>query len=300
MNGQGVFGFGSVPVISLVTLGIMSFSGCNFAMLQSKASRSSSFTVAAPIGNQCRVKAYNGSIRCVAADVSEIMVEAEITARASTQEAAEERLEQITIDVSETDGVAEIAAVIPRGSHGSVSMTLTVPYSTSMDLETSNGSIKADGLVGALKGKTSNGSVDVKDCEGSISLQTSNGKLTIDGGMLSEVDARTSNGSVRINGALAPGNHKVRTSNGSITLDTHSAPLLMTATTSNGSITANGGKVKKGETILLGLPAGVELASESDAANLTLRTSNGSVRVTHSEMPPIVVETEMPETIEAL
>ena len=286
-----------VLLIAIAAMAVSS-TGCHLGFMRAKSTRTASFTVAEPATGFCRVQTRNGTVRCVAGDVSEIQVEAQITARGANQEDALRRAEMISVDVIDNDGVTEIAANIPKGTYGSVSMTLTVPQALSMDVRTSNGRIDVTGLGGSLKGTTSNGTVSVVDCGGPIELKTSNGKLNIQGETIQMLTARTSNGSVDVKGALLPGRHKIRTSNGSIHVGAYGFPMAVTGVTSNGSVRINGDKVKKGETIFLGLPGGVMQTSGSEVVELDLHTSNGSIKVQHALDMPVEIESVETEGIE--
>jgi hypothetical protein len=285
----------SIVIAGLVGLILTATQGCNLASLigKEKATRTDHFTIPIPEAGKCVIRTQNGRIRCVADEVSEITIEAEITARAATVEEAENRLEQITIERTESEGVATIAANVPRGVNGSVSIIVRIPAETTLNLQTSNGEIDVTGVTGGITGVTSNGSVQIEDCVGDIDLKSSNGKLTIKGESLANVKARTSNGSVRVDGSLGLGNHEIQTSNGSIKVALVGTPVNVTARTSNGKMTANGRKIKKGEKTVLGVPDGAELSSAGDAAEISLTTSNGSITITHSgivEESPAEVE----------
>ena len=130
------------------------------------------------------------------------------------------------------------------------------------------------------------------DCAGAIDVLSSNGKLTLKG-ELESVKAKTSNGSVEIEGSLNPGDHEIRTSNGSIRASLTGNPVTVTASTSHGSITANGKKMKKGKTFTLGAPSEESATSVGDTAQVSLTTSNGSIKVSHK------TTTESPSDAEA-
>lgn len=255
--------------------------GCNISELihQAKASKTTSFEVPIPEAGKCKIQTENGRVECIAGDVNEIQVEAEITAQAKTIELAEAYLDQITIDRVEIDGVAEITANIPRGVSGSVSLTVTLPADTELEVKTSNGRIEVVGVASGTMARTSNGAIRLQECTGLIEAKSSNGRIEIDGDSLKEVNAVTSNGSVRIEGQLEKGNHRVKTSNGRISVDLSGAPVRFMAKTTNGKIRVNGRKVKSGQTITLG--GGTETDDDSDdsIARLALETSNGSISV---------------------
>lgn len=281
----------SMVIAGLASLMVAAAGGCNVLGFigQERAVRTESFTLPIPATGKCVVRTVNGQIRCVAAPVSEISVEAKVTARGKSVEQAERNLDQILLDGTEKDGVANVVAIVPRGTYGSVSITLTIPAEMMLELQSSNGGIDVSGVTGSVSGTTSNGGVHVTDCLGPINVRSSNGKLTVKGDVLVAVQGQTSNGTIEVDGVLAPGRHKLQTSNGSVNVSLRGHPVAFTATTSNGSIKANGAKVKKGQRMILGGTTAADLPLEGEAAELSISTSNGSVNVSHSgpaeEMP---------------
>ncbi len=259
--------------------------GCNVSELihRAKAARTTSFEMPIPEAGKCKIRTVNGRVECIAGNVSEIQVKAEITAHAKTIELAQDFADQITIDRVEIDGVAEITANIPRGISGSVSLTITLPADIELDAKTSNGRIEVVGVTSGTTVRTNNGAIRLDECTGQIEAKSSNGSIQIDGDSLKEVNAVTSNGSIRIEGQLEKGNHRIKTRNGRITIDLHGAPVRFMAKTTNGKIRANGRKVKRGKTVTLGSMHESDDQSDDSIARLALETSNGSISVNHSD-----------------
>ena len=275
----------SIALSGLVATVFASSLGC-FAIdlvQKAKASRTTTFEVPIPESGQCNITTENGRVECIAGNVGEIQVEAQITANAKTIEKAQELVDQITVDRYERNGVAVISANIPRGISGSVSLTVTLPADTDLNIETSNGRIEVVGVTSGTTARTTNGAIQLEECTGQIEAKSSNGSITIDGDLLKEVNAMTSNGAVRIEGKLSPGNHRVRTSNGRISLETSGRPVRFVAETSNGKIRANGKKVKSGRTVTLGGENDSEGQSDEKIARIALETSNGSITVEHKD-----------------
>ncbi len=271
----------SLALTGLIATVFASTLGCTVVeMVQSQqATRSTEFTVPIPESGECEIRTENGKVQCIAGDVTEIQVIAEITARASTIEKAEALVESITVDRSEQEGVAKIIANIPRGVSGSVSLTVILPSDTRLQTRTSNGSIEIIGLTDDTSARTSNGSIQIEACAGEIEAKSSNGKISIDGHSLTKIQATTSNGSVHIKGHLSGGEHVVRTSNGSIQVDAIGPAVRIRAQTSMGKVLVNGHRVKRGQTVTLGQRG--EHRTDDSIAQLSLETSNGSITVTH-------------------
>ena len=112
-------------------------------------------------------------------------------------------------------------------------------------------------------------------------VTTSNGAIDVESDSFDRLDLRTSNGRVRCVAALNVGVHQIRTSNGSNDLRVHGPAVRVSGSTSNGSVTIDGQQLtaKNFESILGSGPTA--------DATLELRTSNGSVSVSHDGGPAI-------------
>lgn len=233
-----------------------------------QATRTDSFSVPIPVSGQCEIETENGSIRCIGRDVSEIEIEATLTARATTVEQAEEHLELMRVDHTEEEGITRIAADVPSKVSGKVSLIVVLPTHLALTLESSNGSVKA------------------RDMSGRIRARTSNGKVDIAGQDMPLIDAETSNGAIRLSGGLLPGDHRLETSNGSIKANLSECPMSIVASTSNGRILVNGRKIRSDETIVLGNRD----VNTMERAQLTAETSNGSIVINRQEQAEATVE----------
>jgi hypothetical protein len=149
---------------------------------------------------QVRVDAApNGGIRIEAWERGEILLRAKVQAwsrRGDPRELARD----IRIETS-----GRIAAQGPdpgRREGWSVSYRLMVPRDTDLDLETTNGGIRIDGVRGTLSLETGNGGITLNDVGGNVKGRTTNGGLDVtlsgerwDGEAL---DVRTTNGGVTL------------------------------------------------------------------------------------------------------
>lgn len=139
------------------------------------------------------------------------------------------------------------------GSRAGLSIEVTAPVTTELEVVTTNGLVEIEGMkrggtvrtsngpirIGAFEGDldatTSNGPITVKGFEGSADLTSSNGPISIDDGH-GEIQASSSNGAIRLQGTLRPGSrNSLATSNGGISVALDGEPSLkLTATTVNG------------------------------------------------------------------
>jgi hypothetical protein len=79
-----------------------------------------------------------------------------------------------------------------------VNMTLNVPQGLLINVQTSNGTIRVEGLVRELIAKTSNGRIEVRDTgQTKVSLETSNAEVVLER-VSGELVAKTSNAKIRV------------------------------------------------------------------------------------------------------
>ncbi len=156
-------------------------------------------------------------------------------------------------------------------------MTITVPGHSAVSVQTTNGTVRVEGLVGPVAVRSTNGSVTVAaggtDTEVyGADIQTSNADVTVTG-PARDVKATTSNARIRIEGAR--GSVDVETSNGPITIDASDA--VVTARTTNayvtfaGSLAAGDHRLETSNgTVTLNLPPAASF-------HLSAKTSGGGV-----------------------
>ena len=211
--------------------------------------------------------------------VERMSVTATLHSRGNTIEEANDRVGRIIIHMTEDSGrvrllydTSEQAEDVRR--YSGIDFLVTLPVGADVDLTTSNGRIKATGIVGSLTADTSNGQIAVTECQGKFRLDTSNGEIRMQD-VEATVDAETSNGGILFSGRLLPGTHRMRTSNGAIKVTIpRDLAILIDAATSNGSITSS-----------LPLVGDTEGKSWSASLNppitstLTLKTSNGVISI---------------------
>ncbi len=206
-----------------------------------------------------------------------------------SREEIEEALEDYDIDISQQGN--EVKAIAKRKGSGwgnnkiSISFKVTVPKTTSTDLntsggsislthvageqtvETSGGSLNFDTVVGDTQARTSGGSINVKGYEGNLEAETSGGSIHLSHAT-GELDVHTSGGSIvmdDINGSV-----EATTSGGSIKAEVHSLGEYLTLHTSGGSINA---------TIPQGL--GLDLDLSGNRVNTQLTNFTGKMEKDH-------------------
>jgi hypothetical protein len=150
----------------------------------------------------------------------------------------------VDLSLSNRNGLLTLSLDYPDDSAETVTLNKLVvhpPSEARLVLETSNGSITASGLAGAVTAETSNGSVRVST-EGAVSLRSSNGDVT----------------------ATTGGGGSVDTSNGEIDVRITEPDIsALVATTSNGDVT-----------VRLPTNAGFDLDLETSNGDIVIRDVN--------------------------
>lgn len=190
-----------------------------------------------------RIISSNGHIRIVPSDDGEqIRVRASISINAGSDEKLRKAVSEVTIGTELVGDVLTISILEPPTAKDvSASFDLEVPEHLALNAETSNGAVRIEGQYPSISANTSNGSINLR-------------------GPLPDFSAVSSNGIIQIDLAGDwSGTGSASTSNGSITINCDGVIFgEVNATTANGKFESN---AKPGSGIM------------------TLRTSNGSIRV---------------------
>lgn len=227
----------------------------------------------------------------------EVYVVATLRTRGDTLEEAKERLDEIVYHVTQDGKTVRLRYQASEQEkdvrrYSGVSFEVTVPISTRVDAETSNGAITIEAVSGRLDLETSNGAITVLDVTGDVVADTSNGEIEmwevtgdiradtsngsidlekIDG----EVNADTSNGSIRYEGTPVDEDNTLHTSNGSITV------RIPAEASVSFEVDAKDGGIRS-SLPLVGDTEGdhwdVVLTPPAEAA-MSLHTSNGTIRI---------------------
>jgi hypothetical protein len=200
----------------------------------------------------------NGGIRVEAWDDDRIEVVARLTARASTEEGAEEIAREVVIAL-DGDRVDATGPRTGRREGWTVSYRVRVPRDTDLSLRTTNGGIEVGDVAGSIDVHAVNGGVTLRDLSGDVRGRTTNGSVE-----------------VQLAGARWSGSGlDVQTTNGRVTLvvpEDYSADLDVGTT--NGGIEFDfpvtvQGRIGRNMATTLG----------SGGAPIRARTTNGGVRV---------------------
>lgn len=141
----------------------------------------------------------------------------------------------------------------------SISIELTIPRSSELDLRTGDGNVSTHAIEGSLRAETGDGNVNVGSANGEIRLHTGDGNITGEG-LAGALVADTGDGNIRLEGRFQ--GVDVRTGDGNVEV-----------TGQGGSRVASAWKLDTGDgNIVLRLPDGV-------GAELDAHTGDGRVTV---------------------
>ncbi len=285
-----------VVIIGVVIAGLIGYRTATENSYRAEEAVEQSFTTEGT--PQVVVETFNGTVEVrTSTDES---IEARVTkwATGSSQEAAEDSLDEIEVSMRrEGDTIRIVARRIETPwnlGNRSASVLVQVPAGATLDLRTSNGAVDVIGPTGKVIAKTSNGRIQIKGSRGDLQLHTQNGKIAVEGGRhrveaktsngaielkdhQGSVIAQTSNGSIRCEGPLADGAHEFLTSNGSVVLVFPAdRQFQVDAKTSNGRITSAFAVKPNGKSVKRQLKGQV---GNSPAMQLRVETRNGSIDI---------------------
>lgn len=255
--------------------------GCTFGPTET---RDDSFAVGGSVS--LVVNSENGNIEVVTGSDNEVRVQATLRGANRIEYEAKQEGDTITVTAQRTRRVL-------FGFGSGTDIVVTVPSSTDVDLETSNGRIELqringsgslrtsngrivlEDVTGDFVGDTSNGSITIDTMEGSARFHTSNGRVDLRE-VIGEVDVESSNGRISFSGEMTPGGrNRLITSNGNVSVELRGTPSVsLDASTSNGDVSSD-------------LPILVTVMKEKELtgtigdgeADLYIRTSNGDVTI---------------------
>jgi DUF4097 and DUF4098 domain-containing protein YvlB len=257
---------------------VLALPGCGWSS-PFRATREIARTLDHMPGSALQLDTHNGCVKIMASpEYSDVRIEAKLTCGGTTQAEADQRLQEARLDTSrDTARALWIKPVFPGGRRGGdgASISVRLPQSAGVSVDTSNGSVEISGTTGQVVVDTSNGSVDLVHHDGPATIETSNGSVHAvhTTGSL-EID--TSNGRVLVEshaGAL-----RIDTSNGAVVVTDQAGET--TIDTSNGSITLTLRPDAAGPAVLDTSNSSISLTVGSAfAGSMTVRTSNGSISI---------------------
>lgn len=264
------------PLVCLAAISVVS-SGCSnlgLTTVQKTESRSASFSESSVLS----ARTANGTVTVERAEERVLAVDATIRAR------DEDRLQAVQLIVREsTDGAYEVFVEWPNGEirqGEGADLKIRVPGASDIELTSSNGALRIEGLNAAVKATTTNGVIHISGPARRVNAATTNGNITLES-IAGEVQARSTNGRVRA--SLAPENPgpvKLTSTNGSITLFVGpSFAGQVSVRTSNGQIALGDFGPNEAPSVLKHERRIAQFGFGDASSGSSLTTTNGNVTI---------------------
>ena len=246
------------------------------------------------------VSTFNGSVSVESFAGDSVELEVTYRARGNSEQEAEENCSMLGREIDAEGDRVIIRATRPSGiRNSSVAFKIKAPRHCSLELKTSNGAISAKDFEGGVSATTSNGSVSMTKITEYARVNTSNGVIRVKN-VSGNVDLSTSNGKVYLSGMVAGPDNKIRTSNGAVEVELDCEQTVeVAARASNGKVRCSADEQrildesKKSIQVVVG-----QGDVQSVDAKLTIRTSNGSVKIGTMESSDAEMNLEVPPTTE--
>jgi hypothetical protein len=141
----------------------------------------------------------NGRTRITGEDRDDILITASKKARAESQAAAQQVLEDIQLVFGETPEALDLDVEVARrwNRRGSANLCIRVPRDMNIWVAAANGRVCVEGIRGHVRARSTNGSATVSDVIGKVDVSTTNAKVCCQC-ICGELSARSSNGKIEI------------------------------------------------------------------------------------------------------
>lgn len=217
------------PLASALLLPLALFSGgCEMMIAGPRAQASDKWekTYEVAANATLEIQNTNGSITVRTHTQPTIIVVAQRTARAVSEQGAREILSRTSLEASASTTLVRLATPrsqgFSRGQQLEVRYEISVPATLAVTLTTVNGKVELEGVTGAVALETVNGGIEARGLTSLRRAETVNGSIRLQLGSLPAQGAQieTVNGSVAVDlPAAVPATVSVRTVNGGITVD---------------------------------------------------------------------------------
>lgn len=238
-------------------------------------------------GVRLYLETMNGSVEVTSWEKNSVQITG--TKRAGTESA----LKALRIDVVASGDTVRIRTVAPSGHRGSygANYILRVPSKAILEqVDSSNGSVRIEGVDGPARVRTSNGSVKAYRIAGPLEARTSNASVEMND-IRSAVNVITSNGSVRGTGLRGPVDASSTNASINISLDTPESRRPVRLNTTNGSVELAIARLQDNDVRIGTSNSSITLRLPDGTAGLVkARTSNASI---HSDFDVSIRAGEM-------
>ena len=208
-------------------------------------------------GGELIIDADFGSVLIETAPTDKVEILVEKQRKEGTEDEARRAFEDVEVATEQRGNDVHIRVDHSRwlGRNGmSIAMTVQVPYTYDLDIETAGGSIIIADLDGEIGAKTAGGSIRIGATQGDVNARTLGGSIRI-GPTEGGVAAKTLGGSIDIGDAKGDvsaqtmgGSIRVGRTEGDLTAYTMGGNITVESATGKVSAKTLGGKVRVGST----------------------------------------------------
>ena len=208
-------------------------------------------------GGELTIDADFGSVRIETAPTDKVEILVEKQRKEGTADEARRAFEDVEVTTEQQGNDVHLRVDHSRwlGRNGmSIEMTVQVPYTYDLDIETAGGSIIIADLDGEIMAKTAGGSIRIGATQGDVNARTLGGSIRI-GPTEGGVSAKTLGGSIDIGDAKGDvsaqtmgGSIRVGRTEGDLTAYTMGGNITVEAVSGKASAKTLGGKVRVGST----------------------------------------------------
>lgn len=257
------------PAVAIACLALLGGAACDVTIrdgdvsinqLHGRATREWSREYPLEAGGGVEVINSNGSIEVSARPAGTFVAAVVITARAMTDDRANELLNGVKIDEVVSREHVKLTTVRGR-QRGNVRVDykLTVPRDAPVELTANNGNLKAAGLQSHVKAMVVNGALELTDLKGTVDAASVNGSMSV---RISEVTGR-----IRLEGT-----------NGRISLELPKhASAVLSARAVNGGVTVTGLPTQDSSGRRI---RNVESVLNGGGPEIDVRITNGRISIT--------------------
>lgn len=198
-----------------------------------------------------------GSVRIETATTNEVEILIEKQRKEGTEDQARRAFEEVEVRTEQHGSDVHVRVDNSRWfkrNRVSITMTVQVPYTYNLDINTAGGSIEIADLDGQIMAKTAGGSIRIGATQGDVNARTLGGSIRI-GPTEGGVSAKTLGGSIDIgdtkgdvNTKTLGGSIRVGRIEGDLTAYTMGGNIIVEAAAGKVSAKTLGGKVRVGST----------------------------------------------------
>ena len=208
-------------------------------------------------GGELIIDADFGSVRIETAATDKVEILIEKQRKEGTEDQVRRAFDEVEVTTEKQGNDVHIRVENSRWfkrNRMSIAMTVQVPYTYDLDIETAGGSIVIADLDGEIKAKTAGGSIRTGATQGDVNARTLGGSIRI-GPTEGGVSAKTLGGSIDIGDAKGDvsahtmgGSIRIGRTEGDLTAYTMGGNITVEAATGKVSAKTLGGKVRVGST----------------------------------------------------